>query len=580
MCTIASFCGTERKHGATCSFLCVQVQAAMEGAASAANSRSTSHAGSCAHSPDLQKAESSHAYSSGAALRGRTHEHEALSIEPRSNHSSPELGPRPVQHGPSADHTASAAHSSVPHDQCLHDSSPQEQGLSLPRVQLAGMRRASADSSSASHPGSGHSSPAQIRQQQSMPPGTRAAPADALNAHADSAAARSPSMQESGHQSHVSSSVPAAQTGETDGLSAQQHLSRSQASGAQSPGPGKGSLQQSPALSVEQSSRCDTGVSHADILRESNDSVGSMPVHIRHSISGPLLPEAQHMQSQLPATLRHFSGTQSHDLAEANDSSQTLERQKPASMQSQIAQASSSRSSSHQSGEAPSEEPGTAKAEASQLTDTDGLSACSVRTSMDGSQQNSSSRHDQHSTFNSVDSHAASTLDATGPSAGDWGDTAAGLQTQMSPDAHAAEEGDKAAAQTLASQQHSDLLAAEASIETPITPDSGLSVVQGAAQAELSVNVMGGLLPAVDCAVPPESAASQSGSSNGLAASRRQASSAGKQSASVISSQQASTGVPSNQSAADTGSLLRPLLDAQGSLSTQVGKHATLTTGM
>ncbi|KAL0037503.1 hypothetical protein WJX77_000390 [Trebouxia sp. C0004] len=202
-------------HGCISTATLMQVQAAMEGAASAANSRSTSHAASRAHSPDLFAGRQDHADSSGSPACSPAGSDVADS-EPcaEAEHSSnyPEqTGSREVR---SPDSRASAVHSSLDHSpvsgQCelQHDAGaiseqiPAHMHGSTQSRELSGSQHSSIQTSLAAS------------KEGLMPTGTAAAATAGLPAaHSGVAVAASPPASpadsaESHHvKQHISSSV-------------------------------------------------------------------------------------------------------------------------------------------------------------------------------------------------------------------------------------------------------------------------------------------------------------------------------------------------------------------------------------
>ncbi len=123
-----------------CLFLlhAIQVQAAMEGAASAANSRSTSHAPSRAHSPDLFAGRQDHADSSGSRAHSPAGSDVADSepdAEAEQSSNNPEQAGSREAHSP--DSRASAVHSSLNHSPDSGQHELQHEADAIPEQMLA-----------------------------------------------------------------------------------------------------------------------------------------------------------------------------------------------------------------------------------------------------------------------------------------------------------------------------------------------------------------------------------------------------------------------------------------------------------
>ena len=159
-----------------------QVQAAMEGAASAANSRSTSHAASRAQSPDLHLSQHVHVHSPEASVQHEFHLSVPFSSELQVGQSSPIQQQLPA--------TDDAVDSDF--------------------------------SQAASQPGSSHSSPAVSKQQSSSPAAHRAAAAQASLAAMDTIAAALLFPEAPAAESKQTDDVPVPQNLNSDAMLSQQ----------------------------------------------------------------------------------------------------------------------------------------------------------------------------------------------------------------------------------------------------------------------------------------------------------------------------------------------------------------------
>ena len=164
--------------------LTTQVQAAVEGAASAANSRSTSHAASRAQSPDLPSSQHVHGKSPEATFQHESHLLVQSSSELQSGHSSPLQQQLPA--------TDDAADSDF--------------------------------SQAVSQPGSLHSSPAVSKQQSSSHSVNRAAAAQVSLAHMDTTSVALLSAETSAAESKKTDDFPVRENPNSDATLSQQSL--------------------------------------------------------------------------------------------------------------------------------------------------------------------------------------------------------------------------------------------------------------------------------------------------------------------------------------------------------------------
>jgi len=185
----------------------IQVQAAMEGAASAANSRNTSHAPSRAHSPDLFAGRQEHANSSGSRAHSPTGS-DVADIEPdaeaEQSSNNPEQARSKETHSP--DSRASAVHSSLHHSPDSGQHELQHDAMSEQMLAHTHGRHQSRDLS-ASQPSSICTSLAASKEGV-KPTGTAAAATGSLPAaHSGVAVAASPAASPAASAESPSSSV-------------------------------------------------------------------------------------------------------------------------------------------------------------------------------------------------------------------------------------------------------------------------------------------------------------------------------------------------------------------------------------
>lgn len=410
----------------------------MEGAASAANSRSTTQAASRAHSPDMQAPHHPNITIHAYPVENTEHTHGRSSRELLSGSNSPAQASLSVEHEDSALEDADSLHSIAEADQRSHDLLP----LKAQGAHVSGHEQVLRDSAIthetghiASQAGSMHSSPVVSRQRPASPSAIAAAPAAALSTFAEpSVASQAPAA--CSEDASVTSMLPCH-------VSSQESESHSQSIQGTS-------AQQSPASDAKQYSRPHTGANDGAGNRKSSSSSISPHNMLRqlgnetHSDDRPRMPDAQLMHTVLPDDLLQPSSI--HAGISAEDKGVRRSLMLPASLQSGKAQMSGSNSKSvsaalgsadshHLDGAASAAE-SVSTSSAQSLADSDGsLQAHSMHStphSMHSMPQSTPSS--MHSVPLSMHSSHANSATADAASAEAPQDTAATLHTAASAD--------------------------------------------------------------------------------------------------------------------------------------------------
>ena len=308
----------------------MQVQAAMEGAASAANSRGTSRAASRVPSPDLQVPQHPNMPIHAHPLEDTDYLQGKFPTKLASGSDKPAQASSSAEHDTTAAETANSNHSISEADQHSHDLLPpktQGEHVTSGHEQALNVDSASAHNTShvALQPSSKHSSPAVSRQRSHSPSAIAAAPAAANSTSAEPSKASSPSAAHSAG-THGTSRLPG-------------HVS-SQASVSQSRGRQGTSAQQSPVSDARQPNRPHGSADYAYTM-SSSSSFGNrlrQSGHLRRSTDASRMADAQQMQTMLQDALSQQSSICPGNSAEGQEAQQSL----PARQQSGPAQSTGS----------------------------------------------------------------------------------------------------------------------------------------------------------------------------------------------------------------------------------------------